>query len=223
MWRLFVAPVAFFASRRAAEVSWRAAIVPLAVYLVATLVSVEVFTVRTLGAYRGALADRGLADVGLASWVSAVIAGMSTAFGLTIMFWCHVGAVMLFDLLLSFSGQHRKLIECVALAHWPSAAWSGVSAIILVLWFVPGDVTLPVDLSPEDVQRTTARYIRDLQTGSSVLLTIQALSVLVGGYVAGLSGVVLMVVSRLSVWSATVAALVIGVTFTVLPWAAQRF
>lgn len=184
--RMFGSPVLFFREVANSEIVWFRAILPVALHVAGVSVSSSVVVA---GQVEGAVIV-----------IAIMLSVVSTFIGLLVVFWCYVGVVILFDLLFSFSREYRKLIECIALAHWPIAIWSCVAAVAIAGWFLFGDI-------PVDLMRSRA-----FLTGQGIGLTVSIC-------VCALCGAVARAVSGVSVVVSTLLAVFLAGAFVLGPWA----
>lgn len=180
--RLFCWPVLFFRGVADSDIDWLRAVLPLALYVGGASVVVA-------GQAEGAMLV-----------IALIVSVMSSFVGTLVVFWCYVGVVVAFDVFFSFSQRYRKLIECVALAHWPVGVWSCVVAVGAVGWFLSGGI------SPDDLESRVVSVAQGI--GSTAFLCVCALCDAVSRAVSGAS-----------VGVSVSLAVVLAVLFVLGPWA----
>ena len=188
--RLFTSPVTFFRGVANIDIAWPRAILPVALYVAGVSLSSSIIVARQ------------------SEWslvvVNILLSVVSTFIGLLVVFWCYAGIVITCDLLFAVSRKYRKLIECVALAHWPVAVWSCLVALTVAGWFGFGDL-------PQDV------------TGSQAFLIVQGIGLTISMCVCALCGVAVRAVSGVPVVVAVLMVMFLSSVFVLVPWVVGFF
>ena len=213
LWR----PLAYYRELLAHEIAWRPALVPVALWMVLTVLTSTVQAIRNNAVAASALQSIGGPEV--PAGLSVLVSVLASLFGIAVAFWLPTITILVIAVLRGAEG--RRVLECSAIACWSQIPW-GIASLIWV-------ATL-LELEPLDVSGMRASEFATLMQEyqenirrTPTMLTFNLIGSFTGLWLIGLLCVALRAVARLSVPGAWTVGVLAGGFFVVLPWTVQRF
>lgn len=213
--RLIDSPIRYMRDRVSDQPRWISAFFPVVVHLCAASMLGVIISSRTEGPIRAGLAAAGQELPELPAAFGPIVGIATTVTSGLIVFWLLVAAVVAADILLSHSGQYRRLVELCAVSYWAPVLYMVPVVLIHAVLFDPEPLRISGSITLVEVQPIVNDYMAT--AGGSMQIVLLAVKNVFDVWLIALHASALHVVSGVSVGAAWVVAIILSVVFVLVP------
>lgn len=213
LWR----PLAFYRELVTREIAWGSALVPIILWMTATVLTSTVMAIRNQEVTTVAVRAVGGPDVPVG--LGVLVAIMASLFGIAVTFWLPTITVIVVGVIRGSEG--RRLLECSAIACWSQLPW-GLASLVWVATLFELEPVNMAGVTASELGTVMQAYQENMQR-TPTMLTFNLVGSFSGLWLVVLQCCALRVVSRLPVGGAWTVGVITGGLFVVAPWAIQRF
>ena len=213
--RLIDSPIRYMRARVSDRPRWIPAFFPVVVHLCATSMLGAIISARTEGPIRAGLAAAGQELPQLPAAIGPIVGIVTTVTSGLIIFWLLAAAVVVADIILSHSGQYRRLVELCAVSYWVPVLYMVPVVLVHAVLFDPEPLRISGSITLLEVQPIVNNYTAT--AGGSMQIVLLAVKNVFDLWLVALHAAALHVVSGISVGAACAVAIILSVVFVLVP------